>query len=557
MKPSDLFRLFRTVRYLRREQIIGRVMFKLHKPHPDLSPPPALRVPSGPWVDGARRRPSLSGATEFNVLGNRWDIGEHGWDSQHIPKLTRYNLHYFDDLNAAGAESRRAWHHALLSRWIVENPPAEGSGWEPYPLSLRIVNWIKWAQTIKFGLTPEMIESLATQVRYLSRRLEWHILGNHLFVNAKALVFAGLFFEGVEADDWLRTGLSILDRQLREQILADGGQFELSPMYHALAVEDLLDLINIARRYEAFLPPDALAQAGNWAAHLPRMLSWLQTMSHPDGRIAFFNDAAFGIAPENSELYDYARNLDINRPLSLDEGLHLLPESGYCRLAQGQAVAIVDVAEVGPSYLPGHAHADTLSFEWSLGNQRIVVNGGTSVYGTDAQRQQQRGTAAHSTLAIDAHNSSEVWSGFRVGRRAQVSNIYSDASGKALVVGATHNGYSHLPGRPLHRRDWKLDHNKLIITDRVDGRGRHTAEINFHLHPDVQAAPGQGHEIDIVHKNGEKLATVIASCIDGIEIAKSSWHPEFGMSIESQCLRISLAGEAPLSNQTTFKWSGF
>jgi hypothetical protein len=33
-------------------------------------------------------------------------------------------------------------------------------------------------------------------------------------------------------------------------------------------------------------------------------------------------------------------------------------------------VLILDVAPVGPDYLPGHAHADTLSFELSLFGQR-------------------------------------------------------------------------------------------------------------------------------------------------------------------------------------------
>ena len=64
------------------------------------------------------------------------------------------------------------------------------------------------------------------QARWLARRVEWHLLANHLFVNAKALVFAGLFFEGPEADRWLSTGISILREEIDEQILPDGAQFE-------------------------------------------------------------------------------------------------------------------------------------------------------------------------------------------------------------------------------------------------------------------------------------------------------------------------------------------
>ena len=72
-------------------------------------------------------------------------------------------------------------------------------------------------------------------------------MGNHVFANAKALVYAGLFFDGIEANDWLAKGMKILVKECNEQILPDGGHFELSPMYHAIVLEDILDLINICR----------------------------------------------------------------------------------------------------------------------------------------------------------------------------------------------------------------------------------------------------------------------------------------------------------------------
>ncbi|WP_413889259.1 heparinase II/III family protein [Candidatus Aalborgicola defluviihabitans] len=75
----------------------------------------------------------------------------------------------------------------------------------------------------------------------------------------------------------------------------------------------------------------------------------------------------------------------------------------------------MDVAPVGPAYLPGHAHADTLSFELSVSGQRVVVNGGTSRYGLGPLRLRERETAAHSTVEVAKQSSSEVWGGFRSG----------------------------------------------------------------------------------------------------------------------------------------------
>jgi len=192
-----------TIRYLRPTQLYGRVLFRLAKPRIDLRPaPPQRPIAGGNWTIPARRRRSLVGPTSFRFLNETRDLTDCGWDDISIPGLWRYNLHYFDDLNAEGAAQRAQWQLALLSRWVRENRPTEGVGWEPYPTSLRIVNWIKWTLSGN-RLPPECVESLGLQARWLSRRLETHLLGNHLFTNAKALVFAGLFFEGADARAWL------------------------------------------------------------------------------------------------------------------------------------------------------------------------------------------------------------------------------------------------------------------------------------------------------------------------------------------------------------------
>jgi len=180
----------------------------------------------------------------FRFLNETRRIVEKPWGADVPSQLWRYNLHYFDDLNAFDAKARHRWHLEAIEHWILDNPPGSGDAWAPFPTSLRAVNWIKWALGGAVLEAP-VAHSLAMQVRALSQRLEYHLLGNHLFANAKALVFAGLFFKGGEAERWLERGMTILARETPEQILADGGQFERSPMYHALALEDLLDLLNI------------------------------------------------------------------------------------------------------------------------------------------------------------------------------------------------------------------------------------------------------------------------------------------------------------------------
>ena len=94
-------------------------------------------------------------------------------------------------------------------RWVSENKVGKGVGWESYPTSLRIINWVKWNFSGN-TLSDSCVDSLALQVRWLNKRIEWHILGNHLFSNAKALVFAGIYFRGKEAKKWYQIGIKII-----------------------------------------------------------------------------------------------------------------------------------------------------------------------------------------------------------------------------------------------------------------------------------------------------------------------------------------------------------
>lgn len=535
--PARLRLYYETVRHLRPVQIYGRLWFRAVHPRPDLSPaPPLRRGDAVAWVAPARRRQSLIGPDAFRFLNETGSLAAHGWDDPSLAKLWRYNLHYFDDLNAEGAADRAEWHKALIARWIAGNPPGEGSGWEPYPASLRIVNWIKWALSGN-PPAPEAVESLAVQVRWLRRRLERHLLGNHLFANAKALVFAGCFFDRPEAQGWLDQGMGILAREVPEQILPDGGQFELSPMYHALALEDMLDLVNVTRA--AGISCRWRAQVEGWEERIERMRAWLSAMCHPDGEISFFNDAAIGIAPPRAELDRYAARLGFASSVEAETGCTWLRDSGYIRLQGPRAVALLDVARVGPDYLPGHAHADTLSFELSVDGWRVLVNSGTSVYGDGPERQRQRGTAAHNTVVVDGENSSEVWSGFRVARRARPQNLSVSREEDDFVVACAHDGYRRLAGQPLHRRSWRFDADRLVVSDKVEGVHR-GAEAAFHFHPDLSPSiDEEGRSGALISDAGVALSWRVSRGRGRLE--PSTWHPEFGVSLPARRLVVALS----------------
>lgn len=533
---NPLSRFLHTLRYLKPQQIYGRVWFRVTKPRVDISPAPAIRDSVGIFHLPARRRASLLDADTFIFLNQRGALSALGWVSagkvDYVSKLWRYNQHYFDDLNAVNAAERGEWQLAFLQSWVAENLPGTGVGWDPYPTSLRIVNWVKW-QSAGNALPDACIQSLAVQARWLMRRIEWHILGNHLFANAKALIFAGLFFSGEEAEKWLQKGLKIVGNQLPEQVLADGGNFERSPMYHVIFLEDLLDLLNLAQTFPGVV---RVAHVAHWREAAQRMLHWLDGMMHPDSEIAFFNDAAIGIAPSPAELAAYACRLGLQAD-RVDARVTHFAESGYIRLASYDAVAFLDVARVGPDYLPGHAHADTLSFELSLFGLRVFINGGTSEYGTSAVRRFERSTAAHNTVVVNDENSSEVWGGFRVARRAYPQDLRIEDQNDSVTVACAHDGYRRLPGKPVHRRTWQFSESALIVSDRIDGRFDH-AVVYFHIHPSVTVFSVDAGSWLLQLPQGQRVLVNVEAGLP--QWSSSHYSPEFGKRLEAQCLKVVL-----------------
>jgi len=293
-----------------------------------------------------------------------------------------------------------------------------------------------------------------------------------------------------------------------------------------------------------------------WREVASRMLDWLVGMTHPDGQIALFNDSAFGIAPDLAALRSYATRLGVGQKSkkrftsrveergiiaskarqSMPAILHF-PDSGYIRLESKTAVAILDVAPIGPDYLPGHAHADTLSFELSVFGQRVVVNSGTSRYGVGPERSRERGTAGHSTVQIAGQNSSEVWHGFRVARRAYPFELQAQTESGRIRVACSHDGYTRLLGKPVHRREWEIEAGSLRVTDTVHG-GTHSALARYILHPNVYIIAVGVNTWQLTFPKGQSLSVTVELGYSRIEPA--SHAPEFGCVLPTQCLTVEL-----------------
>ncbi|MEN8661696.1 MAG: alginate lyase family protein [Lentimonas sp.] len=447
--------------------------------------------------------------------------------------LWNYNLNYFEWLSQEQPHLSHQEATKVIDHWIISNPPGSSRAWDPYPVSLRIINWIRFS--LEEGSIESVNQSLAYQARWLSSRIEIHLLGNHYLVNGVALLFAGHYFDGPEADSWLEAGWSIVSKELRLEVLEDGGHFERSPMYHSLILEDVLNLLNLSKTYPDRSPVGLKPLCEHKAS---MMLRWLQKMTYYDGSFPLFNDAANGIASSRSDLEAYAERLSICSipEWESERGIHNLKDSGFARIENEDAIIFAEIGGPGPSFQPGHAHAGTLGFELMVGGCKILVDTGTNTYNACPERDHLRSTSAHNTLTVDGKSSSEVWSSFRVGRRAigKCVSYEEDSTSPVQALTAEHDGYRILGQGGLHLREWALSDGCLELSDAISDLGEGSmVEIRFHFAPAINIS----RRGDSWSANCAQLQIEIAECIGfDYSLETYEYRPEFGAAVPAQCL---------------------
>ena len=486
---------------------------------------------------------------EFRFLNvaKPFSRGKVDWTSTDMTRLWRYNLHYFDYILDAGRSIETL--SDLISDWVKHNPMGAGEGWEPYTVSLRIVNWIKLflREDFREHVQAIWVESLYRQALWLERNIEFHILANHYLKNGKALFYVGLFFEGADADRWLRKGSKILVEEAHEQILRDGGHFERSPMYHSIVVEDYLDTLNLAASCPGSVPVREIDLLRGKAT---QALNFLHDICLLDGNIPLFNDSALGIAPSFAALAQYAERLFGYKRPSHGQGLQVSPHdcSGYFVIRSLDDMLVVDCGEVGPDYQAGHAHCDTLSFELVSDGRAIIVDSGVYDYENSEMRRYVRSTRAHNTAMIDGCEQSEVWDIFRVARRARPirATIEKIGESKARFSGS-HDGFRRLRGRPVLMRTIEYETDGIwTVVDTFSGKGDHRVESFVHLHPDLNARC-VGSIISLTLSSSRVVAEIEVLNASEIALEKGWYCPEFGMRLENTVIRLSSSGPLPQS----------
>ncbi|MAB94784.1 MAG: hypothetical protein CMC98_01615, partial [Flavobacteriales bacterium] len=456
--------LFNTVKYLKFEQITYRVLYALRRNFVNKEYSYELKESVEPlkWSSTLEKHTSYIGNFEFHFLNITHNF-EHkiDWNYNGHGKLWTYNLNYFDFLNQLSIKQSEA---LVLMQDYVERFDELKDGLEPYPTSLRGINWIKYLS--KVGIQDEVINtSLYNQYLILLDNLEYHILGNHLLENGFSLLFAAYYFKN---DKFYSKSKHIIEKELNEQILNDGAHFELSPMYHQIILERIFDCLWLIKinNYK-----HDIEFVSTLKCYSEKMLSWLNKVTFRDGSIPMVNDSTYGISSNTSSLVNYSKKFNIDL---LD---FTLSDSGYRKFKNKLYELFIDVGKIGPSYQSGHAHADTFSFILHT-SEPVIVDPGISTYNIGKVRDSERATINHNTVSIENKNSSQVWSGFRVGNRANVILIKDNK--ESLI--AEHDGYKNI--NSSHKREFFIEKSKINIKDTINKSLK--GKASFHFHPNVE-----------------------------------------------------------------------
>ena len=469
-----------------------------------------VKVPDAParafrdlWPgDAARGARLLRGEFEAQGTVRRLEPAAEGttgagWDSRAGPMAWRAAAHGFSwlrDLRALGTDPARLRARDLAEDWLVQGG-AEEIALAPEVAAARVSAWLgHWdfmAATAEDGFRKRLLVRLAQDARGVVASLPAEAMHRGALATLKGAIAAAVAL-GEEA--WLNRALRFLPGELQRQFHPDGGHVERSPGQQLLALQDLIEIRNLLHGSGVNAPPEL-------ATAMERAGQALRLFRHGDGALALFN----GSREEGAALVD----LVLTQGQARGRAPMLLEETGFHRLQAGRTLVVADAGAPPPgrardvgSGLPRgadrFAHAGTLSFEMSVGRDRLIVNCGAAPAAEPEWRDAMRATAAHSTLVLADTNSAELKEE-GLGRRPERVEADRHEAGGAQWLDAAHDGWRRSFGAVHRRRLYLAETGDDLRGEDLLEMGEAEAKppgfvVRFHLHPAVVAGPQEDGE---------------------------------------------------------------
>ncbi|MGA0392565.1 MAG: heparinase II/III family protein [Rhodospirillales bacterium] len=420
------------------------------------------------------------------------DVPWHGF-ADTDPKARMYHrFAWLTDLQAVGTEAARKRAQALLKSWIADQGSWQPLSWQPEILGERLSHWLQHQSFLTQNFSDEEIlkfsDSIARQLRHLKRVIGTSTQDERSFLPLKGMIYGSICLSGFDA--LLKDGLSRLEKAIEKQILPDGGHISRNPSLMLQLLRHFID-IRAALINSQTEVPVSLQRA------IDRMGPILRCLRHGDGGLALFNG---GTAETNDEI-----NQTFLQSGTKTKAISNAPHTGYQRLAAKRTVIIVDAGNPPAPPFDRHAHAAPLSFEMSIGKERLIVNCGSFTGNDPAWHNALRATAAHSGVTINDVNAVEISpKGGLTSKNVKVEYERQESDGN-IWFEASHNGYGpRLKINHKRRLYLSADGNDIRGDDELTGGTVGSFAIRFHFHPDVRASLVQdGSAVLVRLKNGE------------------------------------------------------
>ncbi len=464
-----------------------------------------------------------------------------------------HGFEWLRDVMVADADGPRHRNHIRhrIREWIAKGHPRKTIAWRSDVIGARIQAWCRVLSYLEEdeALTKAMGKSLTRQIRHLMRVRDVQTPREEAFGVFAGMVCAALAMPALFAHA-IPPALDHCHRALKRQLRPDGFHYERSPRVHLQVMRHLIDLrehLRLARHESPDFLDRAITIMGQTLAHL----------CHPDGRLPLFNDS------------DEGSKRIIRRALKLSGSLpmRVIPPRthGFHRIHAGSIGLIADAgynarypSPQAPS--PRHRHAGTGSVEVSIGQERIIVNGGAFLGNQSEWRHCMRSSSVHSTLTVNDTNSDWTILGEndRADRKRHRTRALSQwqchEEHDKTWLDIIHQGYQR-PYRLTHRRKLYLARDDLRGEDMVKSahqrRGEYKIDIRFHLHPHIR-----------VHMISERNTAVLRTAHHGQWLLRTRGAPlrlERSVYIGNGCRRrasLQLVARKQTENgQCTVKWA--